>query len=86
VAEYSMPQFVQTGLAPLWLRVLSHRYPRVTEIHGCTRGFVPPITYSTLKSCKAITMRLCFSYVDEKLIQIGEYLVEFDLRRRLFVF
>ncbi len=32
VAEYSMPQFVQADLDPLWLRVLSHRHTR--ELNG----------------------------------------------------
>ena len=31
VAEFSMPQFLQAGLDPLWLRVLSHRHPRELE-------------------------------------------------------
>ena len=28
VAESSMPQFLQAGLVPLWLRGFSHRHPR----------------------------------------------------------
>ena len=33
VAEYSMPQFVQADLDPLWLRVLSHRHPRSLHLY-----------------------------------------------------
>jgi len=38
VAEYSMPQFVQADLYPLWLRVLSHRHPRVKENPSAALG------------------------------------------------
>jgi hypothetical protein len=60
VAEYSMPQFLQTDLARLWLRVLSHRHPRGPTLlaiavrhRGRSLRIECPFTKSDTHLCKS---------------------------------